>query len=551
MKRIWLVTFWLTCLMGVCLPPVRAEVDPQFVGRWQTFDPERANSPVDITITAEGKYHSETHDLLHNKTESADGEFSAAEGHWTLTPIKGKSSSGTYEYRAGLLIMQTETAEKPRSKGLLGGLADRLRSRQKGRSVTTYWKHSTTGPARAGDSPSAAPDVRSGKTRADGTRTDPNTGAVIRNEAPALPPRSPVVLREGDIPRAMELFWLHEYATAFPYLLAAAKAGNAEAAVMVGRIYIKGVGAPQDTTQGVSWIRYSAEHGDPDGQMAYAQMVQRGVGVSQSEQETLAWYRKAAAQNYARAEYNLAEILQKQNNSEYKTLLHRAILHGLGRAAQTLRFLDNPMACSSYQTGIRALDASNFAQALTPLQQAAKLGLADAKTMLGWMYENGKGVAKNPRRAFDYYSQAASAGDDKAQSNLGALYETGNGVAKNETAAASWYAKSAAQSNEAGAFRLARAYEFGIGVPQSREKAVELYHVAGRLGSLSGAYYAIWLRDPTNVDFRTGADQGAYIEEMNRSFARAHAQIWRLYGRAKEWEGTHPGADPEGNPFRH
>jgi hypothetical protein len=59
MHKICLVACWLLCGFLVGISPSFADVDSQFVGQWQTNDPERQNAPVTITIAADGKYHSE------------------------------------------------------------------------------------------------------------------------------------------------------------------------------------------------------------------------------------------------------------------------------------------------------------------------------------------------------------------------------------------------------------------------------------------------------------------------------------------------------------
>jgi TPR repeat protein len=68
--------------------------------------------------------------------------------------------------------------------------------------------------------------------------------------------------------------------------------------------------------------------------------------------------------------------------------------------------------------------------------------------MLGWIYENGLGVAKDYRAAMFLYRQAAEKGDADAQNNLGGLYEFGMGVARDREEARRWYRKGAAQGHE-------------------------------------------------------------------------------------------------------
>jgi TPR repeat protein len=60
---------------------------------------------------------------------------------------------------------------------------------------------------------------------------------------------------------------------------------------------------------------------------------------------------------------------------------------------------------------------------------------------LGFAYERGKGVARDPVEAVRWYQKAAEAGNVYAMNNLGLAYRNGVGVAKNEEEAERWLAK--------------------------------------------------------------------------------------------------------------
>lgn len=46
---------------------------------------------------------------------------------------------------------------------------------------------------------------------------------------------------------------------------------------------------------------------------------------------------------------------------------------------------------------------------------------------VGWLYGEGKGVVKDPNKAFEYMEKAALAGFPRAQNNLGLYYKKGTG----------------------------------------------------------------------------------------------------------------------------
>ena len=67
--------------------------------------------------------------------------------------------------------------------------------------------------------------------------------------------------------------------------------------------------------------------------------------------------------------------------------------------------------------------------------------------MLGYMYDQGMGVAKSSAQAFDWYLKAANQGYDEAQLIVGYMYFTGKGAKKNPAEAEAWLQKAVAQGN--------------------------------------------------------------------------------------------------------
>jgi uncharacterized protein len=73
----------------------------------------------------------------------------------------------------------------------------------------------------------------------------------------------------------------------------------------------------------------------------------------------------------------------------------------------------------------------------------AKAGDASCQDMLGMLYADGRGVARDFAVAFHWFQLAAAQGNITAEFNLGRAYELGEGVAKNLAEAEKLYAKSA------------------------------------------------------------------------------------------------------------
>jgi hypothetical protein len=85
----------------------------------------------------------------------------------------------------------------------------------------------------------------------------------------------------------------------------------------------------------------------------------------------------------------------------------------------------------------------------------------------------------------------AAGGNASAQHNLGFMYEKGYGVPRNPAAAASWYRKSADQGYPAGQLALGRLYFEGNGLQRDLVEAYKWMYLAGRGTSRAFAYLRV------------------------------------------------------------
>jgi hypothetical protein len=111
--------------------------------------------------------------------------------------------------------------------------------------------------------------------------------------------------------------------------------------------------------------------------------------------------------------------------------------------------------------------------------KASGLGEPNAQANLAFMYLNGEGTDKNEALAFEWARKSASTGHFRGQEFLGFMLGTGAGVEKNFTEAAYCYLLSARQGNIPAQQSLALIYEQGIGIPANlkegqrwRERAI-------------------------------------------------------------------------------
>jgi uncharacterized protein len=170
-----------------------------------------------------------------------------------------------------------------------------------------------------------------------------------------------------------------------------------------------------------------------------------------------------------------------------------------------------PGADSYYQAGER-FKAGDHKGAAQIVAKAAEAGNAVAQLRLALLYDQGDGVPRSAKTAFAWYSRAAAQGEPESQNQVGIFYELGEGVAENWDLSAKLYQASAAQGWMKGQFSFGRAFQFGIGVPQNRQEAIAWFQKAAAQGNGQGAYFAKWLRDPTNnIGFRDDIEHDIVI----------------------------------------
>lgn len=100
--------------------------------------------------------------------------------------------------------------------------------------------------------------------------------------------------------------------------------------------------------------------------------------------------------------------------------------------------LASTQAWADLNSGLGAMERSDYATALKELAPLAERGNAEAQSNLGRMYLYGWGVRKSAAESAKWYRKAAEQGDAKAQKMLAYLLEQGAGVEKNPAEAGKW-----------------------------------------------------------------------------------------------------------------
>lgn len=113
---------------------------------------------------------------------------------------------------------------------------------------------------------------------------------------------------------------------------------------------------------------------------------------------------------------------------------------------------------------------------------------ANAQTVLGSLYYNGKDVGKNMKEAVKWFRKAAEQGEPIAQNNLGYCYFYGYGVQKNISLALFWFKKSANKGEVSAMMSLANCYYEGTDIKKDITQAIGWYSCAAEQGESTAQF---------------------------------------------------------------
>lgn len=124
----------------------------------------------------------------------------------------------------------------------------------------------------------------------------------------------------------------------------------------------------------------------------------------------------------------------------------------------------------------------DFAKAAENYRAAALQGYSAAENNLASLYQHGRGVPRDESLAFHWYHAAAMHGNPAAQQNVGTFYFLGYGTRPDPVEAAKWFRASADQGFAPGQNSLAYAYLKGIGLPRDYSQAAYWARLAAEQG---------------------------------------------------------------------
>ncbi len=235
------------------------------------------------------------------------------------------------------------------------------------------------------------------------------------------------------------------YLTALNLALPRAKTGDAAAQTLIGEIYAKGLGVPENLASAATWYRLASNNGDPLATFELAVLYQQGQGVPEDRKQAAELFKTAADAGNMMAKYNLGLL---------------------------------------YVEGVYVEPSLTKAAAL--IGEAANAGIAEARYDYGGMLSEGAGIAPDPAGAAEQFRLAAEEGLVPAQVEYATALYLGKGVPADRAAAAHWYSRAADAGNPVAQNRYAKLLAAGEGVIANLEDAAMYRALARRQGLKDG-----------------------------------------------------------------
>jgi TPR repeat protein len=120
----------------------------------------------------------------------------------------------------------------------------------------------------------------------------------------------------GPFEDAAAAYKSQDYATAYRLYRSLADSGNVYAQGIIGIMYAKGEGVPQNDAEAVKWYRLAADQGNAEAQTNLGVKYARGQGVPQDYITAYMWFYLSAAQGDQDAFRDLGAAAQRMTTAQ-------------------------------------------------------------------------------------------------------------------------------------------------------------------------------------------------------------------------------------------
>ena len=360
-------------------------------------------------------------------------------------------------------------------------------------------------------------------------------GLTIVQPGVSAPPVQPNLTRTQDMLQEKE----QGYADAVTLYRTLADQGDARAQTNLGLTYLLGRGVEKDETQAMRFLKLAAEQGDARGQLFLGKLYLE----SQEYMESEYWLKLSAEQGFDEAQLALGAfyLISRETKVDENGILQINLeaVKWLRIAAENGNALAKSHLADLYSWADDHVEAARWRRLLAEqsindatLEVFVGFGqdaISENFRLLGYAYQNGKGVEQSYPDAVRWLSLAGNRGDLAAQMHLGHMYQQGQTVPPNHIEAMYWFAMAARQ----GISSVTSSVDCAYG-REKNDTSVDKFTLGSRTAEdlcisndLFGRYFLPCAKSNLSVMFGLMHDQGE-IGEQN------YAEAVRWYKIAAE-----------------
>ncbi len=303
-----------------------------------------------------------------------------------------------------------------------------------------------------------------------------------------------------------------KYEEAFEIYRHFAELGESHGQYFVGLMYYMGEAVVQDIQKALEYFKAAAEQGHEEASLYLANIYFYGEAGEENYPEALKYYENCQERLRAATHLMIADVYYEGRGGVPQD--YSQALRWYRQAEDLSGEYDDEDKVEGWYYTYRPIKPVPC----TP-EEAAK-GRIDALIGLAFMYKNGKGVEKNPKKALDYFVKAAKMGSDPAKRVIGDMYFEGVGVTQDFEEAVRWYKQ---VGNGSSYSRLAEMYLCGQGVEQDKETAMGYYQMAIANGD---EYAAEEMKIVSSVDITDIKALADAFFEIGKKYSGRYAAVW-------------------------
>lgn len=278
-----------------------------------------------------------------------------------------------------------------------------------------------------------------------------------------------------------------------------AQSGDPNAMVTLSKMYLQGNGCYRDKEEALIWLKKAAKAGNAEAKLILDEIRLKGVERPLRRRRTIESNNKQEHDNKQDQEkkfqeekkendpkhwLKLANDTRRAGNYEeaisyYKRAIELGSTEAKGALSGLERMLNQKRIPEFIQRGDEFRENNNYPKAIEYYEKAAEAGNFDRAFVLAHLY---RFELKDDFKAFKWYQKAAELGDPRSMYIVGVDYEHGRGTEENLTKAFDWVQKSADLGFVKAISKLGEFYCFGIGTEKNVARAVQLWEKAIEAG---------------------------------------------------------------------